>query len=66
MGRLIIQELGITVEVVLEMLKGWDMMFELEKMAVGKKRDIMVVGATLFVLVGGALRGGEILLMKAS
>ena len=66
MGRLIIQELGITVEVVLEMLKGWDMMLELEEMAVGKKRDIMVVGATLFVLVGGALRGGEILLMKAS
>ena len=66
MGRLVIQELGFTVEVVLEILNGWDMMLESEEIAVGRKRDIIVVGATLVVLAGGALRGGEVLLMEAS
>ena len=66
MGRLVIQELGFTVEVVIEMLKGWDAMLEAEDIEVGRKRDIVIVGATLVVLVGGALRGGEVLLMEAS
>ena len=66
MGRLVIQELGFTVEVVMEMLSGWDVMLNSEEIAVGRKRDIVIVGATLVVLVGGALRGGEVLLMEAS
>ena len=66
MGRLVIQEVGFTVEVVKEMMRGWDSMLELEEISVRSKRDIIVVGGALAVLVGGALRGGEVLLMEAS
>ena len=66
MGRLVIQELGFTVEVIMEMLSGWDLMLESEDIVAGRKRDVVIVGATLAVLAGGALRGGEVLLMEAS
>ena len=41
-------------------------MLESDDVNVRRKRDIVVVGGVLAVLVGGALRGGEVLLMKAS
>ena len=66
MGRLVIQELGFTVEVVKEMMAGWDQMLESDDVNGRRKRDIVVVGGALAVLVGGALRGGEVLLMEAS
>ena len=40
-------------------------MLELDDVNVRRKRDIVVVGGALVVLVGGALRGGEVLLMEA-
>lgn len=66
MGRLVIQEVGFTVEVVKEMMSGWDSVLESEVVSARVKRDIIVVGGALAVLVGGALRGGEVLLMEAS
>ena len=35
-------------------------------MDVGRKRDVIVARAALVILYGGALRGGEILLLEAS
>ena len=66
MGRLVIQELGFTVELVKSMLPLWDVELELESMNVKRKRDLVVVGGALVILVGGALRGGEVLLLEAS
>ena len=66
MGRLVIQELGFTVEVVKEMMSGWDRILESDDVNVRRKRDIVVVGGAFAVLIGGALRGGEVLLMEAS
>ena len=66
MGRVVLQELGFTVEVVLEMLAGWDKELESEEVSVTRKRDLVVVGGAFVVLVGGALRGGEVLLLEAS
>ena len=43
MGRLVIQEVGFTVEVVKEMMRGWDLMLESENVSVQAKRDIIVV-----------------------
>ena len=61
-----IQEVGFTVEVVKEMMRGWNSMLESDTVSACIKRDIIVVGGVLAVLVGGVLRGGEVLLMEAS
>ena len=66
MGRLVIQELGFSVEVVKAMLAMWDEELESANVNVRRKRDLVVVGGALVILVGGALRGGEVLLLEAS
>ena len=66
MGRLVIQELGFMVEVVKEMMSGWDRILDSDDVNARQKRDIVVVGEALAVLDGGELRGGEVLLMEAS
>ena len=66
MGRLVIQELGFTVEMVKAMLDLWDQELESESVNAKRKRDLVVVGSSLVVLAGGALRGGEVLLLEAS
>ena len=66
MGRLVVQELGFTVDVVLEILAGWDRELESDEVSRERKRDLVVVGGAFVVLVGGALRGGEVLLLEAS
>ena len=66
MGRLVIQELGMSVEVVKELLSMWDVELNSEMVDIKRKRDLIVVGGALVVLVGGALRGGEVLLLEAS
>ena len=66
MGWLVIQELGFMVEVVKAMLGIWDQELESVNMNAKRKRDLVVVGGTLVVLAGGALQGGEVLLLKAS
>ena len=66
MGRLVIQELGFTVEVVKSMLTLWDAELELESVNVKRKRNLVVVGGVLVILFGSALRRGEVLLLEAS
>ena len=66
MGRLVIQELGFTVEMIKAMLGIWDEELESANVNVKRKRDVIVVGGALVVLAGGALRGGEVLLLEAS
>ena len=66
MGRLVVQELGFTVEVVLKLLEEWDKELESDSVSGPRKRDLIVVGGAFVVLVGGALQGGEVLLLEAS
>ena len=66
MGRLVVQELGFTVEVVLRLLEDWNRELESDEVNSARKRDLIVVGGAFVVLVGGALRGGEVLLLEAS
>ena len=66
MGRLVVQELGFTVEMIKAMLTLWDQELESVNVNAKRKRDLIVVGAALVVLAGGALRGGEVLLLEAS
>ena len=55
MGRLVIQELGFSVDVVKAMLLVWDVELESESVDVKRKRDLVVVGGALVILVGGSL-----------
>ena len=66
MGRLVIQELGFTVDVIKSMLSLWDAELESESVNVTRKGDLVVVGGALVILVGDSLRGGEVLLLEAS
>lgn len=66
MGRIVIQELGFTVEVVVELLSGWEKELNDQSVSFDRKRDLIIVGGALVVLAGGALRGGEVLLLEAS
>ena len=66
MGRLVVQELGFMVEVVLKLLEEWDKELESDEVSVERKRDLSVAGGAFVVLVGGALRGGEVLLLEVS
>ena len=66
MGRVVYQDLGLSVELLLEILS----MYEEELSTVGvpwsRRRSIVVSGAAFVTLYVGALRGGEVLLMEAS
>ena len=66
MGRLVVQDLGFTVEVVLEILAGWDRELDPVGVSAERKRDLIVVGGEFVVLIGGALRVGEVLLLEMS
>lgn len=66
MGRLVIQERGISIEMMLGVMNFLE--HDLNDAAVDqkRKRDIIVGGAALVILYAGALRGGEIFLLEAS
>ena len=66
MGRVVLQELAFSVEIILALLRDFDAELESEDTEYKRKRDLVVVGATLVVLCTAALRGGEVLLMEAS
>ena len=55
MGRLVIQELVFTVEMVKAMLGLWDQELESANVNGKRKRDIVIIGGALVVLAGGAL-----------
>ena len=65
-GRVVVQELGFMVEVVLEMLARWDRELESVGLSVDRKQDLIVVGGAFMALVGGALRRGEVMPLEAS
>ena len=66
MGRLVYQDLGLSMEMLLTMLEAWET--ELADAGCGnvRRRNLVVAGAAFAVLFAGALRGGEVLLMEAS
>jgi hypothetical protein len=66
MGRLVKQDVGISLEMMLAMLREYEK--ELEDSNVGKERKRMVIvcAAAFVILWAGALRGGEVFLLEAS
>ncbi len=66
MGRLVYQDLALSTELLIETLA----MYELELSSVDvpwhRRRSIVMSGAAFVILFGGALRGGEVLLLEAS
>lgn len=66
MGRLVNQDLGISIEVLLEMLRMYEMELWNDKTSTSRRRDLVMAGAAFVALFGGALRGGEILLAEAT
>ena len=66
MGRLVKQDLGLSIEVLLEMMKRLDMKLGNADLNFDTKRKFIVGGAAFVILWAGALRGGEVLLLEAS
>ena len=50
MGRVVLQELVLSVEVILEVLRDFDLELEAKDTEYKRKRDLVVVGGTLVVL----------------
>ena len=66
MGRLVKQELGLAIDVLLMILSELENeLFQVET-SPNRRRDIVISGAAFACLYGGALRGGEILLTEGS
>lgn len=66
MGRIINQNLGISVEVMLEILKRYDLEITDEELPYERLRDIIVCGAAFVILFGASLRGNEVLMLERS
>ncbi|GFH59458.1 hypothetical protein CTEN210_15934 [Chaetoceros tenuissimus] len=67
-GRVINQNLGISVEVLLEILKRYDLEItdEDDELPYKRLRDIIVCGAAFVILFGASLRGNEVLMLERS
>jgi hypothetical protein len=66
MGRLVKQDLGISITMLEELLKLYDIELREETTTIARKREIVVYAGTFVILFGGALRGGEVLMLEAS
>ena len=66
MGRVVYQDLAISVEVLMTVLEEFEIELRLAKVAQARKHEIIMCGAAYVVLFAGALRGGEVLLMEGS
>lgn len=66
MGRLVIQEKGISIEMMLGVMDILEEEFLDDTIESRRRRTIAVCGGALVILYGGALRGGEIFLLEAS
>ena len=66
MGRLVKQDLGISLEVLQRMLVEYEGELEDESVSIERKRFIIICAASFVILWAGALRGGEIFLLEAS
>ena len=66
MGRLVIQNAGISVEILLAMLESMEMEYGQVESGSERKRELIICGSAFVVLFSAALRGGEVLLGEAS
>lgn len=66
MGRLVHQDLGISVEVLNALLSLFERELGNPLTLLAQKQDLVMAGAAFAVLFAGALRGGEVLLMEAT
>ena len=64
MGRVVYQDLAISVEVLMTVLEEFEIELRLPEVARARKREIIMCGAAYVVLFAGVLRGGEVLLME--
>ena len=66
MGRLVKQDLGLSLEMLFAILKGYEKELNDERITNERKRFIIICGAAFVILWAGALRGGEIFLLEAT
>lgn len=66
MGRFVLQELGLSVEILQEILGSLDTAIKDPLTLYERKRLYVVCGAAFAILYAGALRGGEVFLLEAS
>ena len=66
MGRLVYQDLALSVDLLMEILAMYEVELSSPDVPWHRRRTIVMSGAAFVVLFGGALRGGEVLLMEAS
>jgi hypothetical protein len=66
MGRMVKQDLGISIEMLRAMLEEYEKELEDAEVGIGRKRFIVVCAAAFVILWAGALRGGEVFLLEAS
>ena len=66
MGRYVKQDVGITNELLHAILNQYDREFDDKLTSLSRKRFMLICGAAFVTLWGGALRGGEIMMMEAS
>jgi len=66
MGRLVIQNAGISVELLLAMMESMEAEYISTTVENERKRELIICGSAFVVLFSAALRGGEVLLGEAS
>ena len=66
MGRYVKQDCGMTNELLHAILDRYDKEFDDNRTSLSRKRFMLICGAVFVTLWGGALRGGEIMMMEAS
>ena len=66
MGRLVVQNSGISVELLLALLEKMELEYGDSTTDHARRRELIVCGAAFVVLFSVALRGGEVLLGEAS
>ena len=66
MGRLVFQDLALSVELLMEILQLYEVELSCGEVPWVRRRAIVMSGAAFVILFGGALRGGEVLLLEAS
>jgi len=66
MGRLVKQNSGIAVEVLLEILKNYELELADRETPNARRRDVIMSGVAFVIMFCAALRGGEVFLVEAS
>ena len=66
MGRLVKQDMGISLEMMLELLAVYERELNDGAVDISRKRMIIICAGTFIILFAGALRGGEVFMLEAS